>query len=207
MGQRRRRQDIAVWRREEGRYLRLSSDGTPLASTATEQINPSAAVGVPDGVVIVGNATALGADLRVSPALWHAPALHGPWIRVDLPTNATMARTRAVTCRSTTQCVVIGTAGDLLAGWEVDGAEVRQVDVPALQVPAQESVRVVHGEPPPLGFAISDGRLRVFEVGSRRATVGPPAQSIQAAVRLGEAVYLVVQYSSGVPVLLKGVHG
>lgn len=200
-------QDIAVWQPAGSRYVRLPSAGTPLASTATEQVSPIAAVGVPDGIVIVGNATALGTELRVAPVLWHAPALEGPWTRVDLPTNSKMARARAVSCVSTTQCVVIGTAGDLLAGWEVNNANAGQVDVPELQVAAQESATVVDGEPGPLGMAVADGRLRVFEVGSLRTSLGPPVRGLQAAVRVGESVYLVLEDPSGTPVLLRGTHG
>lgn len=200
-------QDIAVWQRDGARYIKRSSEGTPLASTATEQINPSAAVGVSDGVVIVGNATALGTDLRVAPALWHAPGLTGPWTRVDLPTNATMARARAVSCTAITECVVLGAAGDLLAGWQISGAEIEQVDVPELQVAAQESATVVDGDSGPLGLAVSDGRMRIFRVGSQRATLGPPAQSIQAAVRLGDAVFVIVHDGAGTPVLLRGTQG
>ena len=76
--------DIALWHPQGDRWLRASSAGTALASTATELVSARGAAADRAGLLVVGSVTLLG-DGRVTqrPAVWRSP---GPTARGRAPT-------------------------------------------------------------------------------------------------------------------------
>ncbi|MFC8504527.1 hypothetical protein ACFUC1_19395 [Pedococcus sp. NPDC057267] len=120
--------DGAVWLRTSGRWDRLPSAGTPLASTSTDLVQV-ASVGLtgPPGdapvVVVAGATTDLsGSAPAQRPVAWTSPDPRGPWQRHDLPATTAAARATGSTC-DVTGCWLVGTDGDVAALWHLtDGS-------------------------------------------------------------------------------------
>ncbi len=80
--------DIAVWRPDGDRWVRQSSEGTDLGSTATRLVSAAGGTGWGPGAVLVGSVLHLGESLRQTPALFRSASADGPWTALELPGSA-----------------------------------------------------------------------------------------------------------------------
>lgn len=117
--------DGTLWlRTSQGRWDRLPSTGTSLASSSTDLVQV-AAVGLTGGpggpftVVVAGAATDLtGPTPSQRPAAWVSPDPRGPWERHDLAATTSAARATGSACDAN-GCWLVGTDGDVAALWRL----------------------------------------------------------------------------------------
>ena len=217
--------DVALWHPEGDRWLRASSAGTALASTATELVSARGAAADRAGLLVVGSVTLLG-DGRVTqrPAVWRSPGPNGPWTRTDLPGEGSLGEAHAAACDEQGRCTLVGAVDGSLRGWVLaaDGST-SPLALPALAVGEHDVL------PPPLLGAgkatvllASGGALQVLTVpdgvsaggsgsggasgpggnGIRQAT-GPPARGVRSAARTAAGDYLVLEDPAGAARLLR----
>jgi hypothetical protein len=194
--------DIALWHPKGERWLRASSAGTPLASTATDLVSARGATADRDGVLVTGSVTLLGdGSVTQRPAVWRSPGPNGPWTRTDLPGEGSLGEAHAAACDDTGRCTVVGAVDGTLRGWTVgaDGS-VSPLALPALAVGEHDllTAPLLGGGEPTVVLA-SGGVLRVLTVGGDgiREAAGPPARVVRSAARTGTGDYVVLEDTAG----------
>ena len=91
--------DIALWHPQGERWVRASSAGTALASSASALVSARGATADRAGVLVVGSVTLLGdGSVTQRPAVWRAPGPDGPWARTDLPGDGSLGEAHAAAC-------------------------------------------------------------------------------------------------------------
>jgi hypothetical protein len=197
--------DIALWHPEGERWVRASSAGTPLASSATVLVSARGATSDRAGLLVVGSVTLLGdGSVTQRPAAWRSPGPDGPWSRTDLPGDGALGEAHAAACDATGRCTVVGAVDGVLRGWTLgaDGT-VAGLGLPALAVGEHDllTAPLLGGDGPTVVLA-SGGSLVVLTVtpgGVTRAD-GPPARLVRSAARLpgaDGATYLVLEDPAG----------
>ena len=126
--------DGSLWlRASQGRWDRLPSTGTSLASSSTDlvQVATVGLTGGPGGpatVVVAGATTDLsGPTLSQQPVAWTSPDPRGPWERHDLPATTSAARATGSACDAS-GCWLVGTDGDAAALWRLTAPSTRPRD-------------------------------------------------------------------------------
>ena len=119
--------DIALWHPEGERWVRASSAGTPLASSATALVSARGATSDRAGLLVVGSVTLLGdGSVTQRPAVWRSPGPDGPWSRTDLPGDGALGEAHAAACDATGRCTVVGEVDGALRGWSLGGRRRRR---------------------------------------------------------------------------------
>ena len=117
--------DIALWHPQGERWVRASSAGTALASSATELVSARGATVTATGVLVVGSVTLLGeGSVTQRPAVWRSPGPTGPWV-ADRPARCgALGEAHAASCDDAGSCTVVGVVDGMLRGWTLaaDGA-------------------------------------------------------------------------------------
>lgn len=114
--------DVAVWRQDGNRWVRVPTPGSALLADATRQPSVTAVAASPELVVAVGAVTVLGDRPRVVPASWIAESPGGPWREVPLPlpgVDDDIGQAVAVSC-SASHCVIGGRADSDIVAWRLD---------------------------------------------------------------------------------------
>jgi hypothetical protein len=217
--------DIALWHPEGDRWVRASSAGTALASTATELVSARGAAADRAGLLVVGSVTSLG-DGRVTqrPAMWRAPGPNGPWTRTDLPGEGALGEAHAAACDEQGRCTLVGAVDGSLRGWVLgaDGST-SPLALPALAVGEHDLLSApLLGDATSTVLLASGGSLQVLTVpdgasaggtstgsasgapgdGIRQAT-GPRARGVRSAARTSAGDYLVLEDPAGTARLVR----
>jgi hypothetical protein len=104
--------DAAVWLAAGDRWVRQSSAGTALESTAQLLVGPRAAAAAGPRIVLPGSAVRLGdGQVTQRAAVWQSTRLDSGWRRLDLPDPGKRSEAVSAGC----------TAGSCLLGGQVDG--------------------------------------------------------------------------------------
>ena len=202
--------DIALWHPDGTRWVRASSAGTPLASTATALVSARGATSDRDGVLVAGSVTLLGDGVRQRAAVWRAPGPSGPWTRTDLPGDGALGEAHAASCDASGRCTVVGAVDGTLRGWSLAADGTASVlTLPPL--PVGEHDLLVAPLLTDAGASValaSGGRLVVLDVAGDRVTRrdGPPARLVRSAARssgAGGATYLVLEDAGGTARLVR----
>ena len=168
--------DIALWHPEGERWVRASSAGTALASTATDLVSARGATADREGLLVVGSVTLLGeGSVTQRAAVWRAPGPDGPWTRTDLPGDGALGEAHAAACDAGGTCTVVGVVDGTLRGWTLrpEGAP-GILALPALAVGEHDLLTA-----PLLGGCRGDRRAGVrrhaarADDGRRRRSPGP----------------------------------
>ena len=173
--------DIALWHPKGERWVRASSAGTPLASTATDLVSARGATSDRDGVLVTGSVTLLGeGSVTQRPAVWRSPGPDGPWTRTDLPGEGSLGEAHAAACDDTGRCTVVGAVDGTLRGWTVgaDGS-VSALGLPALAVGEHDllAAPLLGGGEPTVVLA-SGGAAARAHGGRRRHPGGRPGRPL-----------------------------
>ena len=188
--------DIAVWLPHGDSWVRESSTGTALAASHEAGVTARSITSNGAGLLISGGVLSYDDGVVLRPAVWQAPSADGPWRRIDLPGEGSIAEAQGATCDDT-GCLVSGRIDEHSALWRVapDG-HVRAVDAGAddLALPDHYAVvppAKVEGTP---AIVVPDGeqsRVLVND-GSWRETAGPAGLPV-AAAGLGDRLYVATQ--------------
>jgi hypothetical protein len=208
--------DIALWHPQGQRWVRASSAGTPLASTATELVSARGATADRDGLLVAGSVTVLGdGSVTQRPAVWRSPGPDGPWSRTDLPGDGALGEAHAASCDAAGACTVVGVADGALRGWSLgaDGTAVA-LGLPALAVGEHDLlVAPLLSREGATVLLASGSALRVLTVGAAtgdgtagggiRQQTGPPARLVRSAARTTTGDYVVLEDPAGLARLVR----
>lgn len=114
--------DVAVWRQDGERWIRVATPGSALLAGATTQPSVTAVAASHDSFVAVGSVTVLGDRPRAVPATWMAESPDGPWREIPLPLPGVgddIGQAIAVSC-SASHCVIAGRADTDIVAWRLD---------------------------------------------------------------------------------------
>ena len=207
--------DIALWHPRGERWVRASSTGTPLASSAAALVSARGATADGGGVVVVGSVTLLG-EGRVTrrAAVWRARGPRWPWVRIDLPGDGSFAEAHAAACAAG-RCTVVGAADGRLRAWTLAADDtVTPLALPALAVGERDLLPapLLRGGDPTIVLA-SGGVLQVLtatgdpgvEVGGDgiRQRTGPAARAVRSTARTATGAYVVLEAPDGVARLVR----
>jgi hypothetical protein len=184
---------VAVWR-QQGDTWQRSDEAAGLRSEVTDvgsELTTPAAVTTRGGEpVLVGWTVHLaGGEIGLRASLWQ-PAGSG-WQEVRLPAGGD-AQARAVAC-SEDVCTVAGSVAGRLAVWQVRGADVTAVAVPAVDVTDRDAV-VATAAGSSVWMSVEDGEsshLLVVDAQTVRPVSAPPGRVLALAGR--EAVTALVR--------------
>lgn len=195
--------DIALWHPKGERWLRASSAGTPLASTATELVSARGASPDRDGLVVAGSVTVLGdGSVTQRPAVWRSPGPSGPWVRTDLPGDGALGEAHAAACDAAGACTVVGVVDGALRGWSLpaDGPAVA-LGLPALPVGEHDLlVAPLLSDGEATVLLASGGAVHVLTVGAGgdvAQRTGPTARLVRSAARTAMGDYVVLEDPAG----------
>ncbi len=216
--------DIALWHPEGERWVRSSSAGTALASTATALVSARGATADGDGVLVAGSVTVLGTgSVAQRPAVWRSPGPSGPWTRIDLPGQGSLGEAHAASCDPVGLCTVVGVVDGLLRGWSLgrDGTAAL-LGLPGMAVAEHDllTAPLLSGGAPTVLLA-SGGVLQVLTVtgavpgggapavgasegpdGTRQRS-GPPARLVRSAARTASGDFVVLEDPAGTARLVR----
>jgi hypothetical protein len=225
--------DIALWHPQGERWVRASSAGTALASSATALVTARGATADRAGLLVVGSVTLLGdGSVTQRPAVWRSPGPVGPWTRTDLPGGGALGEAHAAACDPGGRCTVVGQVDGALRGWVVgaDGAATA-LALPGLAVGEHDLLPapLLRGDDATVVLA-SAGVLQVLTVtgggggsgggggaggasgtgggsGSRgdgiQQETGPPAKAVRSTARTATGDYVVLEDPAGVARLVR----
>ena len=200
--------DIALWHPQGERWVRASSAGTPLASSATELVSARGATADRDGVLVVGSVTLLGdGSVTQRPAVWRSPGPDGPWTRTDLPGDGSLGEAHSASCDDAGRCTVVGAVDGALRGWALapDGS-VTALGLPALAVGEHDLLPapLLRGPEATVVLA-SGGVLRVLTVSGDgiREETGPPARAVRSTARTAAGDFVVLEDPAGAARLVR----
>ena len=190
--------DIAIWRPEGSRWVRLDSAGTPLANTTTVQTSGRSAAPTPTGMVVAGSVLDLADGIRQGAAAWLSGS-DGDWRLVRLPDPGGRSEALSARCRGSV-CWIAGWVDGRLAAWRLDGdTAVRVADLPDLPIDVDGPfLQVVAAGPEPLIAYSVDGRTGLVSE-TKDGWVGytGPAGELASAAEVAGRVYLATTSSSG----------
>lgn len=186
--------DAASWLRRGHRWDRQPASGTVLASSATEQTSPRAAISYGSQVVVLGSVLELGPDIRQAATVWTWPSRTQRWARAVLPDAGRGSEALAASCNTDT-CWVFGQVDEQAAAWVTDSGDRHRVpDLPASGLRATDGAAAfrVAGH---VGAIFSDGiggRL-LLQTDRGWRLFSTPAGSVGPAVAVGNRIYVVVE--------------
>jgi hypothetical protein len=185
--------DVAVWTADGDTWVRQSSAGTALENTPESLGFPIAATTTGPGALVAGWRLAGG---RQEPAVWRSAAGNTGWTSAALPDSGRSGAAVAVRCWDGA-CGVAGWVDGELAVWRVTGGTtaVRLSGAPRIAVGDRDRLAApVDVDGRLTQFASDGGRVKVAQADGDRWTVRDatgPSGAVTAAVRLGDAVYLL----------------
>ena len=200
--------DIALWHPQGERWVRASSAGTPLASSATELVSARGATADRDGVLVVGSVTLLGdGSVTQRPAVWRSPGPDGPWTRTDLPGDGSLGEAHSASCDDAGRCTVVGAVDGALRGWALAADDsVTALGLPALAVGEHDLLPapLLRGPEATVVLA-SGGVLRVLTVSGDgiREETGPPARAVRSTARTAAGDFVVLEDPAGTARLVR----
>lgn len=203
--------DIALWHPEGERWVRASSAGTALASTATDLVSARGATVDREGLLVVGSVTVLGeGSVTQRAAVWRAPGPDGAWTRTDLPGDGALGEAHAAACDVGGTCTVVGVVDGMLRGWTLrpEGAP-GILALPALAVGEHDLLTApLLGDAGATVVLASGGTLRVLTTAGGEVTraAGPPARLVRSATKLpgaDGATYAVLEDPAGTARLVR----
>jgi hypothetical protein len=188
--------DIAIWRPDGNRWVRLDSSGTPLANTPTLQVSGRAAASRGTGMIITGSVLDLSDDVRQNAAVWLSNA-DRDWRLVRLPDPGARSEALSARCAGSV-CWIAGYVDDRLAIWSLTGDQAERIaDLPTIPIDVDgPAPQVITASAPAAAFS-ADGRIGVVARGAGGwiERTGP-AGSLVAATGLDGRVYLAATTSS-----------
>ena len=210
--------DIALWHPQGERWVRASSAGTPLASTAKALVSARGATADRAGVLVVGSVTLLGdGSVTQRAAVWRAPGPDGPWSRTDLPGGGALGEAHAASCDESGSCTVVGEVDGVLRGWALTADRAATaLALPALAVgePDLLTAPLLRGDDATVVLA-SAGALQVLTLSGAggdaggagggsstggegiRQQTGPPARAVRSTARTASGDYVVLEDPAG----------
>ena len=210
--------DIALWHPDGERWVRASSAGTALASSAKALVSARGATADRAGLLVVGSVTLLGeGSVTQRAAVWRAPGPHGPWTRTDLPGDGSLGEAHSATCDEAGRCTVVGEVDGSLRGWVLAADDtVTPLGLPTLAVGEHDLLPapLLRGEESTVLFA-SGGVLRMLMLSGGvsssgggsgdgiRQWTGPPARAVRSAARAATGDYVVLEDPSGAARLVR----
>src|SRR6478735_11403650 len=212
--------DIALWHPQGERWVRASSAGTPLASSAKALVSARGATADRAGLLVVGSVTLLGdGSVTQRAAVWRATGPDGPWSRTDLPGDGALGEAHAAACDESGSCTVVGEVDGVLRGWTLAAhGAATALALPALAVGEHDllTAPLLRGDDATVVLA-SAGALQVLTVsgvvagdgaggagggsstggdGIRQQT-GPPARVVRSTARTSSGDYVVLENPAG----------
>ena len=184
--------DIAVWRREDPSSWQRAAKDPVMSSTRSALVQPAAATGFGDRLVIVGQTNDLLKN-RVEATVWVRD--DDTWSRYVLPSIAD-ATADSVSC-DTNGCLIGGHTQDVAAGWSLgwDGTVVRQT-LPTVHVNPDTQVIACRGRASVLVAAESARTILLTDAsGTWQLTAPhpPPAGLPIAATTIPDGLALVTR--------------
>src|SRR6478735_10818153 len=195
--------DIALWHPDGERWVRASSAGTALASSAKALVSARGATADRAGLLVVGSVTLLGeGSVTQRAAVWRAPGPDGPWRRTELPGDGSLGEAHSATCDEAGRCTVVG--DDTVTPLGLPTLAVGEHDLlPAPLLRGEESTVLL----------ASGGVLRVLTVSGGvslsgggdgiRQWTGPPARAVRSVARTATGDYVVLEDPSGAARLVR----
>src|SRR6478736_4135025 len=211
--------DIALWHPDGERWVRASSAGTALASSAKALVSARGATADRAGLLVVGSVTLLGeGSVTQRAAVWRAPGPDGPWTRTHLPGDGSLGEAHSATCDEVGRCTVVGEVDGTLRGWALAGDDtVTPLGLPTLAVGEHDLLPapLLRGEESTVLFA-SGGVLRMLMLSGGvsssggggsgdgiRQWTGPPARAVRSVARAATGDYVVLEDPSGAARLVR----
>lgn len=196
--------DAAVWLPAGDRWVRQSSAGTALASTAQLLVGPRSATSDGPRIVVAGSATHLSpGSVRQSAAIWHSRELNEGWARLDLPESGTQSEAVSVSCAEQ-DCLLAGYVDQEYALWSTASLTATRLSgLPKIPVDLRANL------PAPLlrgelfiGL-VSSGPKSMVLTGDRQTWTlaeGPVGEALSSALA-GHWLYVVAKPPNGPAVL------
>jgi hypothetical protein len=190
--------DIAVWRPDGERWVRVDSGGTPLANSAKFQVSGRSVAPTEHGMIITGSLVDLSGGVRQSAAVWMSAGSDRDWRLIRLPEPGRRSEALSARCTAGT-CWVAGHVDGRLAVWRVsaDGAD-RDTAVPEIAIDDSGPLpRVAGAAPAPVVAFSANGRVALLARSSGTWTVrAGPTGALVAAAEVRGRIYLA---ASGAP--------
>ena len=183
--------DAAVWLPDGETWVRQPSDGTPLANNDPIQVNPRAATGNGQAMIIAGSLITFEDGLRQAAAVWTWPSRRGNWSVTRLPGAG--RRSEALSARCADACWESGYVDGRVALWQVGTGEPVGMFLPdAMAVDGGTQTILTAAGRPGVVFSLARRSTLVVENQTGWSTFAAPDGTVVDAIAVGDRVYVIV---------------